>query len=57
MKIKKVVRVYNTMEKFEDMFLLQSNSQNVNFVQNAYNSTSFDISKTTHLSLTHGASQ
>ena len=57
MKIKKVVRVYNIMHSFEDMFLLQSNSQNVNFVQNAYNSTSFDISKTTHLSLTHGASQ
>ena len=57
MKIKKVVRVYNTMEKFEDMFLLQSNSQNANFVQNAYNSTSFDISKITHASLTNGATQ
>ncbi len=57
MKIKKVVRVYNTMEKFEDMFLLQSNSQNANFVQNTYNSASFDISKITHASLTNGATQ
>jgi hypothetical protein len=57
MKIKKVVRVYNTMEKFEDMFLLQSNSQNANFVQNTYNSASFDISKITHASLTNGVTQ
>lgn len=45
------------MEKFEDMFLLQSNSQNANFVKNAYDSASFDITKTTHLSLTNGATQ
>ena len=57
MKIKKVVRVYNIMQSFEDIFLLQSNSQNANFVQNAYNSASFDISKITHVSLTNGATQ
>ena len=45
------------METYEDMFVLQANSQNANFVQNAYDSASFDISKITHASLTNGATQ
>jgi len=45
------------MHSFEEMFLLQQNNQNINFVNNAYNSASFDISKITHVSLTNGATQ
>jgi hypothetical protein len=45
------------METYEDMFVLQANSQNTSFIQNPYDSTSFNITKLTHASLTNGASQ
>ena len=45
------------METYEDMFMLQSNSQNTSFIQNPYDSTAFNITKVTHVSLINGASQ
>jgi hypothetical protein len=45
------------MDTYEDMFELTPNGQNNTFIQNPYVSSVFDITKTTHVSLTHGASQ